>query len=32
VAEAIGAAFAEAGYGAPTHFVGLPSAGAGRVR
>ncbi|WP_375433414.1 galactokinase [uncultured Friedmanniella sp.] len=32
VAEAIAAAFADAGYGRPTHFLGLPSAGASRLR
>jgi galactokinase len=31
VAEEIGAAFAGAGYNAPAHFVGIPSAGARRV-
>ncbi len=31
VAEEIGAAFADAGYGAPAHFVGIPSAGARRL-
>ena len=32
VATAIGEAFAAAGYGPPAHFVGVPSAGAGRLR
>ncbi len=32
VAERIAAAFADAGYGAPAHFIGIPSAGARRVR
>ena len=31
VAEQIAAAFADAGYGAPAHFIGIPSAGARRV-
>jgi galactokinase len=31
VAEQIGRAFAEAGYGPPAHFVGIPSPGARRV-
>ncbi|HET9648542.1 MAG TPA: galactokinase [Microlunatus sp.] len=31
VAAAIGDAFAAAGYGAPAHFVGIPSAGARRI-
>ncbi len=31
VAAAIGAAFAGAGYGPPSHFVGIPSAGARRL-
>jgi galactokinase len=32
VATRIGSAFADAGYGPPSHFVGLPSPGAGRLR
>jgi len=32
VAARVATAFAGAGHGAPTHFVGLPSAGAGRLR
>jgi galactokinase len=32
VADQIAAAFADAGYGPPAHFVGIPSAGARRVR
>lgn len=32
VAGAIGAAFADAGYGPPAHFVGVPSAGAHRLQ
>jgi galactokinase len=32
VAAAIGAAFADAGYGPPAHFTGVPSAGARRLR
>jgi galactokinase len=31
VAGQIGAAFADAGYGPPTHFLGVPSAGARRI-
>jgi galactokinase len=31
VAEEITAAFADAGYGAPAHFLGIPSSGARRV-
>ena len=31
VAAAIAERFAAAGFGPPAHFVGLPSAGAGRV-
>ena len=31
VAAQVAAAFAEAGFGAPTHFIGVPSAGARRV-
>ncbi|MFC7623745.1 galactokinase [Microlunatus sp. GCM10028923] len=31
VAEQVGAAFADAGYAAPDHFVGVPSAGARRL-
>ncbi len=32
VATAIGEAFAASGYGPPAHFVGIPSAGAARLR
>ena len=32
VAAAVADAFADAGHGPPRHFVGLPSAGADRVR
>jgi galactokinase len=32
VAAEIAKAFERAGYGPPSHFVGLPSAGAGRLR
>jgi galactokinase len=32
VAGAVAAAFDGAGYGPPSHFLALPSAGAGRVR
>ena len=32
VADAIAPAYAASGYGPPAHFVGLPSAGARRLR